>query len=435
MWWSDHRLHSRPHTHTHTHRQSVRYRASLRNKNPVPKSSHKSLSPLTQSPARSLSPIHAAHNEPSSSPRHNPPIPSRPPHDNTSPISSDSEPETQKRMVYPRSPKPIKKALQSRIRKFERRGSESSSDNSNPPTPKKLPGAPPRKHSNPEIRLHSTVFQKLHAKSHSMDEAEEDMKYGEKPLPSPQRSSKAEFKNNHLRKIPHITEDLLKDESDEPSRPPRPRGSEIRRAKERSRSVSPNPPRKFSMQALLEEGGDDVDSDISSVISVSSRSSKESGVTSRAPPYRKPRKHTSNSAMETFTPSLLPPPVPRRRSTSDSDALGLGDAVAPPLSAPPERPQSTSNPLNQQMADTLIKYILASEDPQLKSKLREIITSDPDVMKAIGSDRPETNSYPLTSTNPERAPRNSYSSDIHSHMLRKVHEEERRAPPPPQRPY
>ena len=340
-------------------------------------------------------------------------------------------------MVYPRSPKPIKKALQSRIRKFERHGSESSSlseDNSNPPTPKKLPGLPPRKSSNPEIRVHSTVLQKLHSKSHSMDEAEEDMKCTEKPPPPPQRFSKAELKTNYLRKIPQITEDLLKDQADEPSRPPRPRGSEIRRAKERSRSASPNPPRKISMQALLEEGGEDLDSDISSVISVSSRSSKESEVTARAPPFRKPRKHTSNSVAETSTPSLLPPPVPRRKSSSESGDLGLGNAVAPPLSAPPERPRSTNNPLNQQMADTLIKYILASDDPELKTKLREIITSDPDVMKAIGPDSPEKNSHPQTSP-----PRNTFFSDIHSNMVKKVQakyeEAERRAPPPPQRPY
>ena len=44
-----------------------------------------------------------------------------------------------------------------------------------------------------------------------------------------------------------------------------------------------------------------------------------------------------------------------------------------------------SNPFSQQMADSLIKYILSSKDEGLKSALRDIVSSNPDVQESLNN--------------------------------------------------
>ena len=360
------------HSQTHTHfRQSVRYRASLKNSAPKPDPSEdpEKLSPLSKSQTRPLSP---APSEPISIPpkspgreRINPPI-ARP--RNTIPVvSSDSDSEDKAKTKPPKSPRMIKRGLESRIKKFERRrGSDSSmSEDNASPINRTKPQLLTKKTSSPEMGRAPAI--KLQDKSFSVDEALEDKRKGEGPTPPP-RPYKADSTRPQPT-IPKITEDLLSDTSSTtgPSRPARPRVSEIRRAKEKTKSSSPFP--------RIYEG--DGDTDASSVFSLSSKSSSE--VSARAPPPKE-KLQKKISAVETPSPSLLPPPVPRRKSVGDTN-----DPVAPPFSAPPERP-SPANPLSQQMADTLIKYILASDDPTLKLALREIVTSDPQVMRAIHTD-------------------------------------------------
>ncbi len=292
---------------------------------------------------------------------------------NTSPLSSDSEPETrEKRQPQPlKSPRVIKRGIESKIKKFEkRRESESSmSEDSIPASPKSAQRLN-KKFSSPDMSAPTKFFKPLN-KSYSVDEVSEDRKKVEGPTPPP-RPHRVELSRLQPSSIPIITEDLLSDSppSFSPSRPARPRVSEIRRAKEKSRG------NKTDI---------DGDTDASSVFSVSSKSSSE--ISSK--PHHK-KVHKKMSVVETPSTSLLPLPVPRRKSTSDVD---IDEAGAPPLSAPPQAPLTNTapavNPLSQQMADTLIKYILSSEDQGLKSALRQIITNDPQVMQAIQNDSAE----------------------------------------------
>lgn len=336
------------------------------------------LSPLHQiqtSPLSSLS--SEAGSEPGKSPakeRLIAPIPAPRTSRNMSPLSSDSEPETRDKSNSqpPKSPRMIKRGLESRIKKFEkRRESESSmSEDSIPASPKSA--RLNKKLSSPDIRT-PTRFLKPLDKSYSVDEVSlDDRKRAEGPTPPP-RPHRAELSRLQPPNIPRITEDLLSDSplpSSSPNRPVRPRVSEIRRAKEKSRG------NRMDV---------DGDTDASSVFSVSSKSSSE---ISSKPHHRKI--HKKMSTIETPSTSLLPPAnVPRRRkSTSDAD---IDEAGAPPLSAPPQAPPTDApapavNPLSQQMADTLIKYILSSEDPGLKNALRQIITNDPQVLQAVQND-------------------------------------------------
>ena len=340
-----------------------------------PQAEKRILSPLHQVQTTPLSPISS---EVTSDPgkslakgRLNAPIPAPRTARNLSPISSDSEPESQgqSKSQPPKSPRMVKRGLESRIKKFEkRRESESSMSEDSIPASHKSERLS-KQISSPDVHTDSHV--KVHGKSYSVDEVSEDRRRGEVPTPPP-RPHRAEMNRLHVPVIPKITEDLLADDSPSsgPNRPARPRVSEIRRAKDKSRSTSP--------YRLDGEG----DTDASSVFSMSSKSSSE--VSSKAH-HRKV--HKKLSTVDTPSASLLPPPVPRRKSTSDAD---IDEACAPPLSAPPQRlPTDTSqaaNPLSQQMADTLIKYILASEDPGLKDALRQIITSNPQAMKVIQGD-------------------------------------------------
>lgn len=280
----------------------------------------------------------------------------------------------------------IKRGLESKIKKFEkRRESESSlSEDSIPTSPKSARLF--KKISSPDIRTSGRYFKPLD-KSYSVDEVVDDNRRAEGPTPPP-RPHRAEMSRLlQLPSIPKITEDLLSDSpsASGPNRPVRPRGSEIRRAKDRSRGNRTD----F-----------DGDTDASSVFSPNSKSSSE--MSSSKPHHRKVQKKMSTVEMSS-SKSLLPPPVPRRKSTSDVD---VEEAGAPPISAPPQRlPTDTApaaNPLSQQMADTLIKYILSSEDPGLKNALRQIITNDPHVMQAIQSDTAAEKQGGLPPTPPKR---------------------------------
>ena len=42
-----------------------------------------------------------------------------------------------------------------------------------------------------------------------------------------------------------------------------------------------------------------------------------------------------------------------------------------------------SNPYTQQTAELLVKFVLASNDPQLKSELVKIVSSNPEILKAL----------------------------------------------------
>ena len=114
----------------------------------------------------------------------------------------------------------------------------------------------------------------------------------------------------------------------------------------------------------------------------------------RSPRGKSPSR-TPNSPVSSMTSSLSPlapsnsPNTPRK----DHNHTGTAppDARTSPSPSPTPSPSPLAglaiggdgNPLNQQMAETLIKYILASQDSGLKNALCECIMSNPEAVKAL----------------------------------------------------
>ena len=76
----------------------------------------------------------------------------------------------------------------------------------------------------------------------------------------------------------------------------------------------------------------------------------------------------------------------KERSHSESDAQDT--PPSPSSSSPTSSPMTSEmtaggNPFNQQMAETLVKYILASQDSGLKNALRECIMQSPEAVKSL----------------------------------------------------
>ncbi len=280
-----------------------------------------------------------------------------------SPNSSDSEDSGFTIFVprSPRSPRPVKSNIHSKIRNFEKRSaSESSlsaSEDGSSSSPKP-PVSPRARSPKPQVKPKPSGLQST-GKSKVSDELDT-------------RAKRNRLKVDH--KIPEISEPP----ADPPklSAPPRPRGSEIRRAYEkanivppeksaskpipqrRSPSPTPSPRARSPLGALVEESGEDSDA-----------SGKFKHQRLHPPRNRRVRSHT-----EAPPPSLTPPPKPSRNKT-----VSEGEAGAEASSLP----SSTDNPFSQQMADAMIKYILASSDRDLKEALKRIVSSDPDVMSKL----------------------------------------------------
>ena len=84
-------------------------------------------------------------------------------------------------------------------------------------------------------------------------------------------------------------------------------------------------------------------------------------------------------------------PKPSRKDRHDSETQETPPSPSPSSPSPASSPMTTTmmssegggTPLNQQMAETLIKYVLASQDNGLKNALRECIMSNPEAVKAL----------------------------------------------------
>ena len=124
-----------------------------------------------------------------------------------------------------------------------------------------------------------------------------------------------------------------------------------------------------------------------------SEGSKGVQLTQEKPPNRSPS--PSVSAVTSSGASLSPPkPARRHRSHSESEMKDSVPTPSPSLS-PSAAPvallsgiagaggDDEGNPFNQQMAETLIKYILASQDSGLKTALRDCIMSSPEAVNAL----------------------------------------------------
>lgn len=188
-----------------------------------------------------------------------------------------------------------------------------------------------------------------------------------------------------IRKVPIINTELVDEspqheptrpsrpETKQPQKPPRPTLSVYKRAKDRSRSASPNLVNKSKLVATTEESED---SDTSSVHSTRSMNVAQSK------PRHKVKKIRSQSSADQLQPAP-PSPNARRKSSSES-----ADNVSPPLEAPLKNTLEGAiggeeNSLNEEMAGTIIKYILSSPDPKLKAALKDLIKNDEVVMKSL----------------------------------------------------
>ena len=157
-----------------------------------------------------------------------------------------------------------------------------------------------------------------------------------------------------------------------PTQPPRPTLSVYQRAKDRCRSASPS--------LAQQRSGGDAESEDSDTNSVLSSRSKNSTPGKQRHKVKKTRSHSSADQLAVRPP---PPTTPvRRKSTSESASM------FPPLEAPPKNNVGQAiggedGSLNEEMAGTIIKYILSSPDPKLKAALKDLITNDKGALNSL----------------------------------------------------
>ena len=213
----------------------------------------------------------------------------------------------------------------------------------------------------------------------------------------------------------------LQVEQQQPRMPSRPRGTEIRRARQAkqtttspiSTSQTPTPPLSSNptITATNYERGPVIPSSKNSAFKAINarrspspsrpglevvREERETEMTTSAVNGLRPANQrlrsrgkspsrTPNSSVSSSLSPLNSLNTPRKdHNHTETDTP---DATSSPSPAPSPLPGlavgGDGNPLNQQMAETLIKYILASQDSGLKNALCECIMSNPEAVKAL----------------------------------------------------
>ena len=328
----------------------------------------------------------------------------------TSPATSDSEVDTSSswngRSSLGGSQPDRKRVLQNQIRQWERRLSSDSEDSiSSPPMSTRRPIATPRA-KKPDLKPKPKLV-------------------GNQQVPPRPHTSQISRARGKVGAQKEESQTQLKTEQ-QPHMPKRPRGTEIRRARQGKPSTSPVPSPITSSQTPTPPPSTPTitaTNDKGDHVVLSSRNSAFKPVTQRQSPSpsrpglamvreesieeaepaagsratnqpRSPRRKSSNRSpspsVSTTTSgvSLAPPkPIRKDRSQSENDTR---DSTASPTVSPSSSPVpplnangGEGNPFNQQMAETLIKYILASQDSGLKSALRDCIMSNPEAVQAL----------------------------------------------------
>lgn len=296
-----------------------------------------------------------------------------------SPHSSDSE-DSGFSIPVPRSPRsprvPKGSNVHSKISNFEKRStSESSlsaSEDVSPSLSTSKQPTSPRAHSPKPLVRPKPNGLKLPVKPRPPTRDQTHVK--------PDRPAASNPRN--VLRIPEISEPPA--EQPKLNMPPRPRESVIRKAHEkakitpleksavkpipqrRSPSPTPSPRTRSPLRAVQEESEEDSDT---------------SGhfKPQRLHPPKNKRARSSTDALP-LSPTQLPPSKPARTKTVSE---GEAEAEAQPHSLPSST--GGDNPFSQQMADAMLKYILASQDPELTEALKRIISSDPNVMGQLSS--------------------------------------------------
>lgn len=294
--------------------------------------------------------------------------------------------------------------VKGKIRQWERRLSSDSEDSISSPT--RRPIATPRARK-PELKPKPKLDQ-------------------QKVPPRPRMSQiyRARGKNGGEVMVgPTVPEEQLPQVEQQPRMPQRPRGTEIRRARQEGGKPfnipqppkSPSPSTAPTIMATDDEGDQKVLSSTGKSafkpISPNQRRSPSPGLTvvkeersedagttpsalglnSRSRSPRGQGRSASRSpspSVFTSTGVSLAPPKPARKDCSHSESdVPLSPASSSPASSPVNagitNGNEGGNPFNQQMAETLIKYVLASQDSSLKNALRECIMSNPEAVEAL----------------------------------------------------
>ncbi len=219
-----------------------------------------------------------------------------------------------------------------------------------------------------------------------------------KPSPTPIGSPSSP------KKIPLINEELVDDkpspppvgpghplrpsEVKPPVQPPRPTLSVYKRAKDRSRSASPQLHKKIVRPPISGEREDSDDSDTtSSVYSYKSTSTTSSGRPQQRYKVKKVRSQSSVDQPPQHLLATKKPLVPpsRRKSASES----TDSTLFPPLEAPPKNTTGGAvgggeeASLSDDMAGSILKYILSSPDPKLKAALKDLLKNDSGVINSL----------------------------------------------------
>lgn len=293
------------------------------------------------------------------------------------------------------------KELQNHFRQWDRRQSSDSEDSlSSPPTASRPPIATPRA-KKPELKPKPMLIG-----SHQV----------------PPRPNRSQIDRARGKQTKESQPQSHPQAEKQPCMPQRPRGTEIRRAR-LGKQTSPVPPSLSpthtpsstpTITATSTKGNQRVvlSSKNSAFTPISPRRSpspnrsglavvREEGIEEAEPastseskaanrPYSPRGKFPNHSPSPSPSPvaTLAPPQNTRKsRSHSESDTQDLVTSPTLSPSASPVPPLSAGisgvNPFNQQMAETIIKYILASPDGALKNALRDCIMSDPEAMKAL----------------------------------------------------
>ena len=221
-----------------------------------------------------------------------------------------------------------------------------------------------------------------------------------RPPPPPSRPSPTHIALSP-KKIPVINEELVDNKpppvgpghplrpnrrgEEKPVQPPRPSLSVYKRAKDRSRSASPQLHRKI-IRPPNAEREDSEDSDTASSV----HSYKSSSTTSSGRPQQrhKVKKVRSQSSVDQPRQDLLVTKKPTTPSRRKSASESTDSALFPPLEAPPKNTMDGAvggekNPLNEDTAGSILKYILSSPDPKLKAALKDLLKNDTGIMNSL----------------------------------------------------
>lgn len=194
------------------------------------------------------------------------------------------------------------------------------------------------------------------------------------PIPTSKQWMSPPMKNSHMTESgesykPPVSPKPQKKSSDTPYTPPRPRQSQINRAwgervdrkvlplKEDQMEAEKKKQRSYSPSRLFGRGSP---SPRSSPLSSSPRGSPVIGRRDE---------------------SLSPPLADIYKShRSESEPFSKG---ASPKGASPKEPTGGANPFTQGMVDSMLKYIMASDDPTLKAALCDMVRTDPQLMEEL----------------------------------------------------